>query len=90
MAMNDPIGDMLTRIRNAQMRRRPKVAVPASLLRGRTMPGLHRPGESLQPRGASYLRLSVWAFNEAALRFYEQLGHGVHSRILGKELPSAV
>ena len=62
----------------------------ASLLRGRTMPGLHRPGESLQPRGASYLRLSVWAFNEAALRFYEQLGHGVHSRILGKELPSAV
>ena len=25
MAMNDPLGDMLTRIRNAQMRRRPKV-----------------------------------------------------------------
>ena len=33
MAMNDPIGDMLTRIRNAQMRRRPKVSVPASTLR---------------------------------------------------------
>ncbi len=30
MAMNDPIGDMLTRIRNAQRRRRPKVSTPAS------------------------------------------------------------
>ena len=28
MAMNDPLGDMLTRIRNAQMRRRPKVSTP--------------------------------------------------------------
>ena len=41
-------------------------------------------------RGASYLRLNVWAFNEEALRFYEELGYGVHSRILGKELPRAV
>lgn len=31
--MNDPLGDMLTRIRNAQMRKRPKVATPASKLR---------------------------------------------------------
>ncbi len=30
MPMNDPLGDMLTRIRNAQMRRRPKVVTPAS------------------------------------------------------------
>ena len=37
MAMNDPIGDMLTRIRNAQMRRRPKVATPASSLRARVL-----------------------------------------------------
>ena len=33
MSVNDPLGDMLTRIRNAQMRRRPKVATPASNLR---------------------------------------------------------
>ena len=26
--MNDPLGDLLTRIRNAQMRRRPKVSTP--------------------------------------------------------------
>lgn len=35
--MNDPIGDMLTRIRNAQMRRRPNVSTPASTLRGRVL-----------------------------------------------------
>ncbi len=37
MAMNDPLGDMLTRIRNAQMRRRPKVSTPASNMRGRVL-----------------------------------------------------
>jgi small subunit ribosomal protein S8 len=37
MAMNDPLGDMLTRIRNAQQRRRPKVSTPASNLRGRVL-----------------------------------------------------
>jgi small subunit ribosomal protein S8 len=37
MAINDPLGDMLTRIRNAQMRRRPKVVTPASNLRGRVL-----------------------------------------------------
>src|SRR4029450_2235957 len=35
--MNDPLGDMLTRIRNAQERRRPKVSSPASNLRGRVL-----------------------------------------------------
>ena len=37
MVMNDPLGDMLTRIRNAQMRRRPKVSTPASNLRQRVL-----------------------------------------------------
>jgi len=37
MTMNDPLGDMLTRIRNAQMRRRPKVSTPASNLRQRVL-----------------------------------------------------
>ncbi len=35
--MNDPIGDMLTRIRNAQMRRRPKTTTPASNMRSRVL-----------------------------------------------------
>lgn len=37
MALNDPLGDMLTRIRNAQMRKRPKVVTPASKLRARVL-----------------------------------------------------
>jgi len=35
--MNDPIGDMLTRIRNAQMRGKSTVATPASKARGRVL-----------------------------------------------------
>jgi len=37
MAINDPLGDMLTRIRNAQLRKRPKVSTPASALRARVL-----------------------------------------------------
>lgn len=44
MAVNDPIGDMLTRIRNAQLRRRPKVATPASTLRARVLDVLTEEG----------------------------------------------
>jgi small subunit ribosomal protein S8 len=33
MTMTDPLGDMLTRIRNAQMRRQSKVSTPSSRLR---------------------------------------------------------
>lgn len=44
MSMNDPLGDMLTRIRNAQMRRRPKVVTPASNIRGRVLDVLEEEG----------------------------------------------
>jgi small subunit ribosomal protein S8 len=44
MAMNDPLGDMLTRIRNAQMRRRPKVSTPASKLRASVLDALAEEG----------------------------------------------
>jgi small subunit ribosomal protein S8 len=37
MMMNDPIGDMLTRIRNAQMRGKSTVMTPASTLRARVL-----------------------------------------------------
>src|SRR5260370_38149199 len=33
MAMNDPLGDMIARIHNAQMRNKSKVSTPASRLR---------------------------------------------------------
>jgi small subunit ribosomal protein S8 len=34
MSFNDPIGDLITRLRNAQMRRHTSMTVPASKLRG--------------------------------------------------------
>ncbi len=37
MSINDPLGDMLTRIRNAQMRRKNKVSTPTSKLRERVL-----------------------------------------------------
>jgi small subunit ribosomal protein S8 len=44
MSVNDPIGDMLTRIRNAQLRRRNTVMTPASTLRGRVLDVLKSEG----------------------------------------------
>jgi small subunit ribosomal protein S8 len=37
MNLNDPLGDMITRIRNAQMRGRTSVTTPASKLRSRVL-----------------------------------------------------
>lgn len=37
MSVTDPLGDMLTRIRNAQMRRKSKVSTPGSRLRGHVL-----------------------------------------------------
>ena len=37
MSMNDPLGDMLTRIRNAQLRGKSVVVSPASTLRARVL-----------------------------------------------------
>lgn len=44
MAMTDPLGDMLTRIRNAQMRNKKKVSTPASKLRQRVLDVLEAEG----------------------------------------------
>ncbi len=44
MQMNDPIGDMLTRIRNAQKRGRSSVACPSSKMRIRVLEVLQREG----------------------------------------------
>jgi small subunit ribosomal protein S8 len=42
--MNDPLGDMLTRIRNAQMRRKSKVTTPGSRLRANVLEVLKSEG----------------------------------------------
>jgi small subunit ribosomal protein S8 len=44
MSMNDPLGDMLTRIRNAQMRRKNKVTTPGSRLRANVLDVLRTEG----------------------------------------------
>lgn len=44
MAINDPVGDMLTRIRNAQQRKRGTVATPGSKLRARVLDVLKAEG----------------------------------------------
>ena len=44
MLLNDPLGDMLTRIRNAQLRKRPSVLTPASTLRARVLDVLQSEG----------------------------------------------
>ena len=44
MSMNDPIGDLLSRIRNAQMRKKSKVSTPGSRLRANVLDVLKTEG----------------------------------------------
>jgi len=44
MAVNDPVGDMLTRIRNAQMRRKSSVVTPGSKVRAHVLDVLQSEG----------------------------------------------
>ena len=44
MAINDPVGDLLSRIRNGQMRGLSKIATPASKMRGRLLDVLKNEG----------------------------------------------
>ncbi len=44
MSLSDPLGDMLTRIRNAQMRRKSRVLTPGSKLRARVLDVLKAEG----------------------------------------------
>lgn len=69
MTMSDPLGDMLTRIRNAQMRGKSKVVSPASKLRGWVL-------DVLQDEGyiRGYMRVEkAGAFPEfdIELKYYE-------------------
>ena len=44
MALNDPLGDLIARIRNAQMRNKSKVSSPGSTLRARVLDVLKNEG----------------------------------------------
>ena len=44
MSMSDPLGDMLARIKNGQLRKKESVLMPASRFRGNVLDVLHREG----------------------------------------------
>ena len=68
MTMTDPLGDMLTRIRNAQMRKKSKVSTPSSRLRGNVLDVLQAEGYI---RGYSTVELNGQAEFEIELKYYD-------------------
>ena len=69
MAINDPVGDLITRIRNAQMRRHSTMNVPASKLRGWVLDVLEAEGYI---RGYSRVEKDGEKPNfEVELKYYE-------------------
>ena len=95
MAMSDPLGDMLTRIRNGQRTGKSKVRAPASKLRANVLEVLKREGyirdyrtEEVS-RGLSEVEIEL-KYNEGAPVIQEiarvsRPGRRVYSKI--KELP---
>lgn len=96
MSVSDPIGDMLTRIRNAQMRKKTNVASPASSLRGRVLDVLKSEGfirgysETKFDNGTAEFSIELkYAENEPAIREIQRVsrpGRRVYSSV--KTIPS--
>jgi small subunit ribosomal protein S8 len=68
MAMTDPLGDMLTRIRNGQQARKDSIVTPASNLRVRVLDVLQREGYI---RGYSEEELAGHAGLRVELKYFE-------------------
>jgi len=94
MALNDPLGDMIARIHNAQMRSKPKVSTPSSRLRMNVLDVLKSEGfirgfaaEQLRP-GVAQLRIELkYAEGEPVIKEITRIskpGRRVYSKI--KEL----
>jgi small subunit ribosomal protein S8 len=96
MAISDPIGDMLTRIRNAQLRRRDVVTTPASTLRGRVLDVLQSEGfirgysESSMDNGVLQYDIELkYSDNQPVIRTIERVsrpGRRVYASV--KNIPS--
>ena len=94
MALNDPLGDLLTRIRNGQRIGKSKITTPASKLRANVLEGLKREGYIRDYRSAQDEGMPVL---EIELKYHDGLpvireiarvskpGRRVYSKI--KELP---
>ncbi len=68
MAMTDPLGDMLTRIRNGQQARKDSILTPASKLRARVLDVLQREGYI---RGYSEVELNGKAEFQIELKYFD-------------------
>ena len=68
MTMTDPLGDMLTRIRNAQMRKKAKVSTPGSKIRQRVLDVLQAEGYI---RGYSTIEQDGRSEFEIELKYYD-------------------
>ena len=96
MTMSDPLGDMLTRIRNGQRAHKSAVAAPASKLRTNVLEVLQREGfirgysESELKKGIAELRIELkYHEGEPVIREIKRVskpGRRVYSKI--KDLPS--
>ena len=95
MSMSDPLGDMITRIRNAQRSRHANCVAPASKLQANVLEALKREGfirgysaEDLRP-GVAQLRIELkYAEGEPVIKEITRVskpGRRVYSKI--KELP---
>lgn len=95
MAMSDPLGDMLTRIRNGQMAKKSSVVAPASKLRSNVLEVLKREGfirsfeESESRAGIREIKVELKYFEGApAIQEISRVskpGRRVYSKI--KDLP---
>jgi small subunit ribosomal protein S8 len=95
MNFSDPLGDLLTRIRNGQQARKESVLTPASKLRAHVLEVLQREGYirgySAQETGAGHNELRVelkYHEGDPVIRFIERVskpGRRVYSGV--KELP---
>lgn len=95
MSLSDPLGDMLTRIRNAQRAKQTRVVSPASTLRANVLDALKREGyirawkiEDVRP-GVRQLQIELkYSEGEPAIKEVTRVskpGRRVYSKI--KELP---
>ena len=67
MSLSDPLGDMLARIKNGQLRKKESVLMPASRFRGNVLDVLHREGYI---RGFKKVEIILDAYDKRTLENY--------------------
>ena len=97
MAMSDPLGDMLTRIRNAQMVRHPSIELPSSKTKASLAEILKREGYiddmevvTREPQNLLRLKLRYNEMQEPAIVGLKRVSRpGLRVHVQRKEVPRA-